>query len=223
MAKKKTEEIREPIIIESRIISSSWWGKAWCDNVDNYADFDNRLPRGRSYVRSGCVVDLKIEYGVIRALVQGSRPKPYKININITPFTEMEIKSFEDKCRNNFESVEDFINGKFPDSFKEYFTSSSLNLFPKVREMRFSCSCPDWAVLCKHVAAVLYGIGRKLDDDPMLLLRLRGIDTASFSEKIVNREAEKLALSSSIKLPPGRVMDMEEASLLFGVDSYKES
>lgn len=168
-------------------------------------------------------MDLKIEYGVIRALVQGSRPKPYKININITPFTEMEIKSFEDKCRNNFESVEDFINGKFPDSFKEYFTSSSLNLFPKVREMRFSCSCPDWAVLCKHVAAVLYGIGRKLDDDPMLLLRLRGIDTASFSEKIVNREAEKLALSSSIKLPPGRGMDMEEASLLFGVDSYKEN
>ena len=223
MAKKKTEEIREPIIIESRIISSSWWGKAWCDNIDNYADFDNRLPRGRNYVRSGCVVDLKIEYGVIRALVQGSRPKPYKININITPFTEMEIKSFEDKCRNNFESVEDFINGKFPASFNEYFTSSSLNLFPKVREMRFSCSCPDWAVLCKHVAAVLYGIGRKLDDDPMLLLRLRGIDTASFSEKIVNREAEKLALSSSIKLPPGRVMDMEEASLLFGVDSYKES
>ena len=89
MAKKKTEEIREPIIIESRIISSSWWGKAWCDNIDNYADFDNRLPRGRNYVRSGCVVDLKIEYGVIRALVQGSRPKPYKININITPFTEM--------------------------------------------------------------------------------------------------------------------------------------
>ena len=223
MAKKKTEEIREPIIIESRIISSSWWGKAWCDNIDNYADFDNRLPRGRNYVRSGCVVDLKIEYGVIRALVQGSRPKPYKININITPFTEMEIKSFEDKCRNNFESVEDFINGKFPDSFKEYFTASSLNLFPKVREMRFSCSCPDWAVLCKHVAAVLYGIGRKLDDDPMLLLRLRGIDTASFSEKIVNREAEKLALSSSIKLPPGRGMDMEEASLLFGVDSYNEN
>ena len=221
MAKKKTEEIREPIIIESRIISSSWWGKAWCDNIDNYADFDNRLPRGRNYVRSGCVVDLKIEYGVIKALVQGSRPKPYRININITPFTEMEIKSFEDKCRNNFESVEDFINGKFPDSFKESFTSSSLNLFPKVREMKFSCSCPDWAMLCKHVAAVLYGIGRKLDDDPMLLLRLRGIDTASFSEKIVNREAEKLALSSSIKLPPGRGMDMDEASLLFGVDSYK--
>ena len=222
MAKKKTDEKREPIIIEGRIISSSWWGKARCDNIDNYADFDNRLPRGRNYVRSGCVIDLKIDYGEIRALVQGSRSKPYKLNINIAPFTEKEIKSFEDKCKNNFGSVEDFINGKFPDSFKEYFTSSSLNLFPKVREMRFSCSCPDWAVLCKHVAAVLYGIGRKLDDDPMLLLRLRGIDTASFSQKIVNREAEKLALSSSIKLPPGRGMDMDEASILFGVDRYKE-
>ena len=88
--------------------------------------------------------------------------------------------------------------------------------------MTFSCSCPDWAELCKHVAAVLYGIGRKLDDDPMLLLRLRGIDTASFSEKIVNREAEKLALSSSLSLPPGRAMDMEEASLLFSVDRYQE-
>lgn len=222
MAKKKNNEIREPIIIEGRTISSSWWGKAWCDNIDIYADFDNRLPRGRSYVRSGCVIDLKIEYGVIRALVVGSRPRPYKIQIDIKPFNDKEIKAFEDKCRNNFESVEDFINGRFPDFFKEYFTSSSLNLFPKVREMTFSCSCPDWAELCKHVAAVLYGIGRKLDDDPMLLLRLRGIDTASFSEKIVNREAEKLALSSSLSLPPGRAMDMEEASLLFSVDRYQE-
>ena len=221
MAKSKSE-IREPIIIEGRTISSSWWGKAWCDNIDIYADFDNRLPRGRNYVRSGCVVDLKIEYGVIRALVVGSRPKPYRVQIDIKPFTDNEVKAFEDKCRNNFESVEDFINGRFPDSFKKYFTSSSLNLFPKVKEMKFSCSCPDWAVLCKHVAAVLYGIGRKLDDDPMLLLRLRGIDTASFSEKIVNREAEKLALSSSISLPPGRAMDMEEASLLFSVDRYQE-
>ena len=221
MAKSKSE-IREPIIIEGRTISSSWWGKAWCDNIDIYADFDNRLPRGRNYVRSGCVVDLKIEYGVIKALVVGSRPKPYRVQINIKPFSDNEVKAFEDKCRNNFESVEDFINGRFPDSFKKYFTSSSLNLFPKVKEMKFSCSCPDWAVLCKHVAAVLYGIGRKLDDDPMLLLRLRGIDTASFSEKIVNREAEKLALSSSISLPPGRAMDMEEASLLFSVDRYQE-
>ena len=221
MAKSKSE-IREPIIIEGRTISSSWWGKAWCDNIDIYADFDNRLPRGRNYVRSGCVVDLKIEYGVIRALVVGSRPKPYRVQIDIKPFSDNEVKAFEDKCRNNFESVEDFINGRFPDSFKKYFTSSSLNLFPKVKEMKFSCSCPDWAVLCKHVAAVLYGIGRKLDDDPMLLLRLRGIDTASFSEKIVNREAEKLALSSSISLPPGRAMDMEEASLLFSVDRYQE-
>ena len=221
MAKSKSE-IREPIIIEGRTISSSWWGKAWCDNIDIYADFDNRLPRGRNYVRSGCVVDLKIEYGVIKALVVGSRPKPYRVQIDIKPFTDNEVKAFEDKCRNNFESVEDFINGRFPDSFQEYFTSSSLNLFPKVKEMKFSCSCPDWAVLCKHVAAVLYGIGRKLDDDPMLLLRLRGIDTASFSEKIVNREAEKLALSSSFSLPPGRAMDMEEASLLFSVDKYQE-
>ena len=221
MAKSKSE-IREPIIIEGRTISSSWWGKAWCDNIDIYADFDNRLPRGRNYVRSGCVVDLKIEYGVIRALVVGSRPKPYRVQIDIKPFSDNEVKAFEEKCRNNFESVEDFINGRFPDSFQEYFTSSSLNLFPKVKEMKFSCSCPDWAVLCKHVAAVLYGIGRKLDDDPMLLLRLRGIDTASFSEKIVNREAEKLALSSSFSLPPGRAMDMEEASLLFSVDRYQE-
>ena len=155
MAKKNNNEIREPIIIEGRTISSSWWGKAWCDNIDIYADFDNRLPRGRSYVRSGCVIDLKIEYGVIRALVVGSRPRPYKIQIDIKPFNDKEIKAFEDKCRNNFESVEDIINGRFPDSFTEYFTCSSLNLFPKVREMTFSCSCPDWAELCKHVAAVL--------------------------------------------------------------------
>ena len=88
--------------------------------------------------------------------------------------------------------------------------------------MRFNCSCPDWATLCKHVAAVLYGIGRKLDDDPMLLLRLRGIDTNSFSEKIVNREAEKLAFSSKVKLPKGRTMSIKEASSLFGVDFYED-
>ena len=88
--------------------------------------------------------------------------------------------------------------------------------------MRFNCSCPDWATLCKHVAAVLYGIGRKLDDDPMLLLRLRGIDTNSFSEKIVNREAEKLALSSKVRLPKGRTMSIKEASSLFGVDFYED-
>ena len=219
MAKRTS---REPIIIETREISTSWWGKAWCDHIDYYADFDNRLPRGRTYVRKGAVIDLKIEEGVINALVKGSRPTPYKVNISIKPLTKKEISALEDKCKNNFETIEDFLQGKFPDAFKEYFTSDTLNLFPKLNEMRFNCSCPDWATLCKHVAAVLYGIGRKLDDDPMLLLRLRGIDTNSFSEKIVNREAEKLALSSKVKLPKGRTMSIKEASSLFGVDFYED-
>ena len=222
MKRKTGKAVLEPVVIEGRNISDSWWGKAWCSNIDRYADFDNRLPRGRSYARSGCVIDLKIDYGMISALVQGSRAKPYKVQIQIKPFSDSEIEEFEKRCENSFESIEDFLEGRFPDSFKEYFTSPKLNLFPGVREMSFSCSCPDWAVLCKHVAAVLYAIGRKLDDDPMLLLRLRGIRTEGFSERIVNREAEKLALSSSIELPPGRTMSIEEASLLFGVDSFRE-
>lgn len=216
------KDLFEPIVIPGREIASSWWGKAWCKNIDYYADYDNRIPRGRSYVRSGAVIDLKINKGEIRAKVQGSRAKPYDILIQIKPLSDERIKEIEDKCRNNFESIEEFLEGRFPESFKEYFTSSSLGLFPQMKEIHFKCSCPDWASLCKHIAACLYGIGRKFDSDPMLLFRLRGIDTDSFASSIVNREAERLALSSRMILKEGRAMKIKDASLLFNIDSYEE-
>lgn len=158
----------EPVVISGRAIAKSWWGKAWCDNLEHYADFASRLERGKRYVRTGTVIDLKIQKGKIIARVQGTRKTPYRVEIRISPLTEKKCEAILERC-GKIETLERLLSGDFPDDMKELFQGED-GLFPQPSEISFQCSCPDWALMCKHVAAALYGVGARLDTNPALFL-----------------------------------------------------
>ena len=221
-AAKALEKIRKkkgdvaPIIIEGRKIAKSWWGKAWCDNLENYADYDNRIGRGRSYVRHGCVLDLKICAGEVTALVQGSSRKPYQITVKISKMNQTVWHSIQEACSGKIETLSALIEGKFPEEMAELFTLKGKGLFPSPREIQFGCSCPDWASMCKHVAAVLYGIGARLDNDPSLFFTLRQADINELVSRAVMMKSE--ALLSKAKKKTGRVIEDSDISKVFGID-----
>ena len=174
--KKKKQDLR-PVIIEGSAIARTWWGKAWNKNLERYADYSNRIGRGRSYVRCGSVLDLRIEAGEIKALVHGSRAKPYSITIKIKKLNRNVWQEITSGCSGMLESLEELLAGKFPKALEETFMQRDRGLFPSPKELEFDCSCPDWASMCKHVAATLYGVGARLDEDPSLFFTLRGVAT----------------------------------------------
>lgn len=204
-----------PVIVSGRKITKSWWGNAWCENLERYADYASRLERGKRYVRSGTVVDLKVEKGKIEARVQGRRKAPYKIEIRISPLNQQRCQSIIDQCSKKIESMEELMSGSFPVRMKELFLGEN-GLFPKPSEISFSCSCPDWALMCKHVAAVLYGVGVRLDENPALFFELRGIDMGKFIDVALENRVE-IMLENAQK-PSDRILDeCEDVKKLFGI------
>lgn len=203
-----------PVILTGRTIAKSWWGKAWCENLERYADFETRLPRGQRYVRSGAVVDLQIQKGKIQARVQGSRKAPYKVEIRISPLSEDRCNEIMDRCTDRVDTLEDLLSGTFPESMKDVFLGEG-GLFPTPREISFGCSCPDWALMCKHVAAALYGVGARLDEDPTLFFLLRGIETNRFVDVVIANRIETM-LSNANK-PSSRIIQDANLTDLFGV------
>ena len=204
----------EPVVIQGRSIVKSWWGQAWCDNLERYADYESRLERGKRYVRTGAVVDLKIQKGKVLARVQGRRKTPYKIEIRISPLSEERCQRAIEKCSRKIENLEQLVNGNFPEELKEVFLGEQ-GLFPKPREISFNCSCPDWALMCKHVAAVLYGIGARVDENPFLFFELRGIDAGRFVDvPLANRVENMLANADT---PSERIIMGNNWEDLFGV------
>ncbi|MEN8236180.1 MAG: SWIM zinc finger family protein [Pseudomonadota bacterium] len=171
--KKKGEDIN-PVVIEGRSIATTFWGKAWCRNLEQYSDFENRLPRGRSYVRHGSVIDLKIDTGKVSGLVNGS--SLYKVKITIKGVVDDKWKRLVDQCSGQIDSLIELLQGKFSKSVMELITQPELGLFPNPKEIKLSCSCPDYADMCKHVAAVLYGVGARLDSRPEDLFLLRKVN-----------------------------------------------
>ena len=163
----KKGKLLNPVVLSGRKIAKSWWGQAWCENLERYADYDTRLSRGQRYVRSGAVVDLQIQAGRILARVQGTRKTPYKVEIRISPLSQQRCDEIMDRCGARVDSLENLLAGHFPEELKDAFLGAG-GLFPTPREISFSCSCPDWAMMCKHVAAALYGVGARL------ALRCRG-------------------------------------------------
>lgn len=163
-----------PIRAEGRSISRSFWGRAWCENLESYSDFRNRLPRGRTYLRNGSVVDLQIVPGEIRALVCGK--ELYRIAIKIEPVRMAEWKALKSDSAGRVSSLMDLLQGKLSAQVMEIIARRETGLFPRPTEISLSCSCPDWAGMCKHVAAALYAVGVRLDDSPELLFALRGVD-----------------------------------------------
>lgn len=222
MAKANIKKTYSPVIIEGKKISVTWWGNAWCANIDRYADEANRLSRGRSYAKNNTVIDLKITGGEIKAKVQGSRKKPYDVTVRILPIKKENYEAILSVCSGSLESLSDLEQGNFPQAYKQLFTADGKGLFPTLREMSFSCSCPDGAYMCKHVAAVLYAIGHRLDDDPLIFLTMRGIDVASFSDKVIRKEITRIWSKSDADLAKERVISMEDAHRLFGAEEYSE-
>jgi uncharacterized Zn finger protein len=184
-----------PVATNGRTIAATFWGKAWCDNLESYSDFENRLPRGRTYVRNGSVVDLQIEKGKIRALVSGSHL--YRIEIEIEPLPAVQWKAIQSECRGQIGSLIELLQARMSQGVMEIVTRRDSGLFPSPKEIKLGCSCPDWAELCKHVAAVLYGVGNRLDHQPELLFLLRQVDhlelitAAADSAALVKKSASK--------------------------------
>lgn len=179
----------QPILITGTKIATSFWGKAWCDYLKNYADYDNRIDRGRSYIKNGFVFDLTIEKGSIQGVVCGSGSKLYQAAITIDPITDQRLVQ---QIGGYIESLEVLANGQFPKTLAEAFLTSENGLFPNLTEINLSCNCPDWAYMCKHISAVLYAVGAKLDLDPLLLFELRGIDTTALIKKSVEEKMTAL-------------------------------
>lgn len=217
--KKKDPNIH-PVIITGRKLSKTWWGNSWNNNLESYLDYSNRIERGRSYVRSGAVLDLKITKGNISALVQGSRSKPYKVEIIIEPIEKSVWEEITKESAGKIDSLQELIEGKFPKALSELFTAKGKGLFPSPKQISFNCSCPDWANMCKHVAAALYGVGTRLDDDPQLFFVLRNVNIDEFISKIINKKSQMLLEKSMIK--SRRIINDTDISGLFGIDVETE-
>ncbi|MBW2630568.1 MAG: hypothetical protein JRC90_02195 [Deltaproteobacteria bacterium] len=213
--RKKNPDIR-PVIIEGRSIATTWWGKSWNVNLERYADYENRIGRGRSYVRHGTVLDLRIEPGLVTSLVQGTASKPYSVTVNIKELPSNIWRKITVACEGKLDSLQGLLAGKFPKALNEIFTAQGKGLFPSPKEISFSCSCPDWAYMCKHVAATLYGIGARLDEDPSLFFKLRKVDMGDLISRAVEDKTQKLLKKARRK--SSRVIDDSSLSDVFGID-----
>ena len=213
--KKKNPDIA-PVIISGRKLARTWWGIAWNDNLESYSDYANRIGRGRSYVRNGAVLDLQITPGNIRALVQGNRKKPYQVDIAIQPLAKDTWEAITKACEGKIDSLQELIEGKFPKALSELFTVQGKGLFPAPEEISLNCSCPDWAYMCKHVAAVLYGIGARLDDNLELFFILRKVKIDVLISTAINQKSQTLLEKANTK--SHRIIDDADISGMFGID-----
>lgn len=199
----------EPVTIQGRTVARSFWGKAWCRNLERYSDFSNRLPRGRSYVANGLVLDLKVAPGLVTALVYGS--SLYEIEVTVAPLPGKRWAALRRECAGKIDSLVELLDGRLSAAVMEVVTRPETGLFPSPAEIRMRCSCPDSARLCKHLATVLYGIGSRLDHRPELLFLLRQADhlelvTAAAEAPLAGTTAGDEALAGS------------DLSAIFGID-----
>jgi uncharacterized Zn finger protein len=208
---KKAGQGMQPVRIEGRTIAKTFWGKAWCDNLEAYSDFENRLPRGRTYARNGSVIDLKIEPGKVRAQVVGS--SLYQIEIGIAAVPESQWKSLAKECTGSIASLVELLQGKLSKAVMERICQPKTGLFPAPKDIQLNCSCPDWATMCKHVAAVLYGVGARLDAQPDLIFTLRQVD----ANDLVTQAAE-LPVKTGKTPARRKVLDDSQLADVFGIE-----
>ena len=213
-SKQSSKKGYNPVIIEDRKIAKTWWGKKWCENLENYADYSSRIGRGKRYVRSGTVIDLKIEEGIIKGLVQGSRIKPYKVIINIKPLSKERKDEILEIATSQIDNLDSLMSGEFPEELSDVFLNPYHGLFPSPDEISINCNCPDWAVMCKHAAAVLYGVGARLDENPLMFFLLRSMDFNLFIKKSIEEKTD--LMFKNIGANKQRLIPEEIAKNLFG-------
>ena len=200
-----------PVVIQGRTIAETFWGEAWCDNLERYSDFASRLPRGRTYVRNGSVVDLQVAPGSVAALVSGSTM--YNVKVTVAPVPRTRWNAICKDCGGAIDSLVELLQGRLSNGVMTRLCEGKTGLFPSPKDIVFTCSCPDWALMCKHVAAVLYGIGARLDHEPELLFTLRKIDQRDLIAKA------GAGISKTRKRPAGaKVLESDDLSGMFGIE-----
>ena len=200
-----------PVASFSGAIGKTFWGKAWCKNLECYSDLSNRLPRGRSYARNGSVIDLKISEGAVQAQVMGS--SLYQVAVKITGVPKSQWQAISADCADSIDTLVELLQGKLSKAVMERICTPRTGLFPAPKEISFTCSCPDWASMCKHVAATLYAVGVRLDQQPELLFNLRRVD----AKDLVNQAGA--GLSTAKKFPrSGKVLDEAMLADVFGIE-----
>jgi uncharacterized Zn finger protein len=208
---RKKGESLSPVVLRDRAIAKTFWGKSWCDNLERYSDYSNRLPRGRTYVRNGSVIDLRIAAGEVSAQVMGS--DLYQITVNIAAVPKTQWHALGGDCAGSIDSLVELLQGRLSKGVMERICRPQTGLFPSPKEIKFNCSCPDWAAMCKHVAAVLYGVGARLDEQPELLFTLRKVD----AKDLVARAGAGLSLAK--KAPAaGKILDQSKLAEVFGIE-----
>src|SRR5437870_995247 len=213
---KKKGRVVSPVEIEGRGIATTFWGKAWCENLERYGDYANRLPRGRTYVRNGSVIDLQIAFGEVKALVSGS--SIYKVAVKITPVSKARWKSICQDCAGAIDSLVELLQGRFSKGVMERICRQRSGLFPTPDKIELSCSCPDWASMCKHVAAVLYGIGARLDQQPELLFKLHEVD----EKELIARASKGLPLAGKGPVAE-KILGSDDLSAIFGLEMAQDT
>jgi uncharacterized Zn finger protein len=214
-ALKKVSKLRKggkkiyPVEIDGRSIAHSFWGKGWCDHLESFSDYSNRLPRGRTYVRNGSVCHLEIKPGRIEAMVSGSAL--YSVVITIKKLNPARWRVLKKRCAGQIGSMLELLQGKLSHQVMTQVTDRKEGLFPQPGEIEFDCDCPDWAHMCKHVAAVLYGVGSRLDHYPELLFLLRDVD----AQELISADID---LPSTQQDAGGEVLADEQLSGIFGID-----
>jgi uncharacterized Zn finger protein len=208
--KKKGQSVA-PVKIEGRTIAKTFWGKSWCTNLERYSDYATRVPRGRTYVRNGSVLDLQIAKGEVIAMVAGS--SLYKIKITIAPVKAARWKAICRDCAGAIDSLVELLQGRLAKGIMDRVCREGDGLFPSPEEIKLSCSCPDWADMCKHVAAALYGVGARLDETPELLFVLRGVDENELLADAGRDLVRTRAVPSTAKL-----LGDSDVAALFGLE-----
>jgi uncharacterized Zn finger protein len=201
-----------PVIASRGIIAKTFWGKSWCNNLEAYSDYSNRLPRGRTYCRNGSVIDLRISAGAVTAQVMGS--SLYQIKMTISDVPKPDWDAIGKDCSGSIDSLVELLQGRLSQAVMERICRKGTGLFPSPREIKFQCSCPDSAAMCKHIAAVLYGIGARLDTAPELLFLLRNVD----AKYLVARAEVGLPLSTEKAPKSAKLLDASKLADVFGIE-----
>jgi len=209
-AAQKKGKVFNPVVVEGRQIANTFWGKAWCDNLENYSDYENRLPRGRAYVRNGPVIDLQVSKGKVHAKVMGSYL--YDVDIEIKEMNSSKWKNLVKACSGKIDSLVELLQGKFSNGVMAMIIDQNNGLFPCPNEISMECSCPDGVGMCKHSAAVLYGVGNRLDLQPEWLFKLRHVDHL---DMMVQAGAEGIMTSSELSAD---ALEESDLSSLFGIE-----
>ncbi|MFK7819984.1 MAG: SWIM zinc finger family protein [Planctomycetaceae bacterium] len=201
----------EPLRANGKKLAKTFWGNAWCEHVECFSDYASRLPRGKTYLRNGSVTDFFVQPGTVEAVVAGS--ETYQVSIEITKLAAKKWKTLCDACSGEINSLIDLLAGEFSDGVMQMLSDRKTGLFPSPKEMSLSCTCPDGAYLCKHAAAVLYGVGAKLDTDQALLFLLRAVDHNELVSNAVSVDNLDKALQSDAES-----LDETDLSDLFGIE-----